>query len=222
MSPRPRAASDEQIFDAVTVVVSRLGPIRLTLADIAGEVGVTAGALVQRFGSKRELLLAASRHGHRKVHDSFAALRAAQPSPLAALAAYATGMARVAGTPEEMANQLAFQDMELTDPDFHEPALLYFLAERDEVRRLLEDAVAAGELEEGTDTARLARMFQAVLSGGRVLWAALREGSYDVWVREDLDSLLAPYRPKRKRRLTASARASGPPGPRKPRGRRRG
>lgn len=221
MSPRPRAASDEQIFEAVTLVVSRLGPIRLTLADIAAEVGITAGALVQRFGSKRELLLAASRYGHRSVHDRFAALRAIHDSPLEALAGYATALPRVAGTPEEMANQLAFQDMDLTDPEFHEAALLYFLAERDEVRRLLEDAVGAGELASETDTGRLARTFQAVLKGGRVLWAALREGSYDAWIREELDALLAPYRPRRRRRLSASVRASGPPAPRKPRGSRR-
>jgi AcrR family transcriptional regulator len=221
MSPRPRAASDEEIFDAVTVVVSRLGPIRLTLADIAAEVGITAGALVQRFGSKRELLLAASRYGHRTVHDRFAALRDSHASPLEALLAFATSMARVVSTPEEMANQLAFLEMELTDPEFHEAALLHFLAEREEVRRLLEEAVAAGELAADTDTARLARSFQVALNGGRLLWAVLREGSFESWVRDNMDALLAPYRPKRRRRVSAAAPASAPPAPRKPRGRRR-
>ncbi len=58
MTPRPRKASDEEIFAAAHRIMSRLGPAQWTLADIAAEAGLTAGALVQRFGSKRGLLLA--------------------------------------------------------------------------------------------------------------------------------------------------------------------
>jgi hypothetical protein len=60
MSPRPRKVSDDEIFLAAQRVMSRRGPKELTLADIAAEAGVTAGRLVQRFGGKRELLLALS------------------------------------------------------------------------------------------------------------------------------------------------------------------
>ena len=57
MSPRPRKVSDEEIFAATYRAMTRLGPGELTLAEIATEAGVTAGALSQRFGSKRQLLL---------------------------------------------------------------------------------------------------------------------------------------------------------------------
>ena len=57
MSPRPRKVSDDDIYMAAQRAMSRLGPGELTLADIAAEAGVTAGLLVQRFGSKRDLLL---------------------------------------------------------------------------------------------------------------------------------------------------------------------
>ena len=58
MSPRPRTVSDEHIFVATGLAITRLGPTRLTLADVASEVGLSAAALVQRFGSKRQLLVA--------------------------------------------------------------------------------------------------------------------------------------------------------------------
>ena len=57
MSPRPRKASDAEVFAAAHRVMSRLGPGQLTLGAIAAEAGLTPGALVQRFGSKRGLLL---------------------------------------------------------------------------------------------------------------------------------------------------------------------
>lgn len=52
--------SQNQIFAATYRAMQRLGPGELTLAEIAAEAGVAAGALMQRFGSKRDLLLALS------------------------------------------------------------------------------------------------------------------------------------------------------------------
>src|SRR5215216_3346341 len=62
MSPRRRKAEDADVFAALVRVMLRCGPAELTLRAIAAEAGVTASALVQRFGSKRELLHAHARH----------------------------------------------------------------------------------------------------------------------------------------------------------------
>jgi AcrR family transcriptional regulator len=51
VSPRPRKVSDEEVFAAAHRATLRLAPSELTLAEIAAEAGVTAGALAQRFGS---------------------------------------------------------------------------------------------------------------------------------------------------------------------------
>jgi len=67
--------------------MARLGPGELTLAEIAAEAGVTAGALVQRFGSKRGLLLALAEHAADDADDLLGRMRAKHKSPLAALAA---------------------------------------------------------------------------------------------------------------------------------------
>src|SRR5262245_36285639 len=99
MSPRPRKVSDQAVFDAASRAMARRGPSQLTLSDIAAEAGVTAGALVQRFGSKRELLLALSRRVASTAEDFFVALRSAHGSPLAALRAYADHLARMGDSP---------------------------------------------------------------------------------------------------------------------------
>jgi len=62
MSPRPRKAENADVFAALVRVMHRRGPAELTLREIASEAGVTAGALVQRFGSKRAMLLAHARY----------------------------------------------------------------------------------------------------------------------------------------------------------------
>ena len=61
MSPRPRETTDEEILSATARVMQRLGPTQITLADVAKEAGVVPATLIQRFKTKRGLLLAACR-----------------------------------------------------------------------------------------------------------------------------------------------------------------
>jgi AcrR family transcriptional regulator len=193
MSPRPRETTDDAILGATARAISRYGPARLTLAHVAAEVGVAPATLMQRFGSKRGLLLALARQGAGATGEQYAAIRAAHPSPLAALFAVADCMAGMAPTPEALANHLAFLHIDLTDPDFHRLALEQSRAGRAELRGLLDAAVRAGELAP-CDTGRLARAVQVTLGGGLLAWAIEREGTAVEWLRDDLETLLAPYR----------------------------
>src|SRR3954467_15072427 len=100
MAGRPRKVTDEDVFAAAQRAMSRRGPHELTLSDIAGEAGVTPGRLVQRFGSKRALLVALSERFAGSADEIFAGLRAAHRSPLAAVRAYVSCMSDLAPTPE--------------------------------------------------------------------------------------------------------------------------
>ncbi len=106
MSPRPQKVTDDDVFMAAQRAMSRLGPGELTLAEIAAEAGVTAGLLVQRFGSKRALLLALSERFSGGTAEMFAQLRAAHRSPLATLRAYSDGMAQPGLEPRRPRAQL--------------------------------------------------------------------------------------------------------------------
>jgi len=193
MCPRPRETTDDAILAATHRAMSRFGPARLTLAHVAAEVGVAPATLMQRFGSKRGLLLALARQAVAATGQQYAAIRAAHPSPLAALFAVADCMAGMAPTPEALANNLAYLHIDLTDPDFHRLALEQARAARAELRAILDDAVKAGELAP-CNTQRLARAVGVTLGGGLLAWAIEREGTAADWLRYDLKTLLAPYR----------------------------
>lgn len=193
MSPRPRSATDAEIFAALTRVIGRLGPARMTLADVGAEAGLTAGALVQRFGSKRSLLLAVVRGTVGMVGEQVAEIRRKHDGPLPALLDYATAMGRSMRTPEELANHLAFFQMDLTDPEFHEPALEFFRAEREALRALLAEAAARGELSVAAYPARLAEAVQVAMNGARMVWAVVREGTLEERTREAVEVVLSPY-----------------------------
>jgi AcrR family transcriptional regulator len=205
MSPRPRTVPDEHILGAAHRTMSRLGPARWTLAEVAKEAGLSPATLVQRFGSKRGLMLALWAAAVEGVDACFEDLRPAFASPLDALLAAATMMSRHTKSPEEMANHLAYLQIDVSDPEFHPHMLV--MSQRTEAgyRALLDEAVTAQEIVP-CNTARLARAISAMAGGSLISWAVFREGTAESWVRGDLDTLLAAYRPARARQRKSTSR----------------
>jgi AcrR family transcriptional regulator len=196
MSPRPRETSDEEILAATARVMQRLGPSEITLAEVAKEAGVVPATLIQRFGTKRALLLATVRTAPDGVPKQFALARTKYASPLKALIELFVGCTGFASTPESLANGLAYLQIDLCDPQFRVITLAVFTAIREETRKLLEEAVAAAELIP-CDTAELARLVQQINRGSMLDWAVYREGTLANWVRRDLEALLRPFRSER-------------------------
>jgi len=193
MSPRPRETSDEQIVAAAARAMQRYGPRQLTLAHVAKEVGVVPATLIQRFGTKRCLLLAVCRTAPASVPPQFAAARAKYKSALKTLVELYVSCSAFASTPESVANGLAYLQNDVTDPEFRAITLAQFKVLQAQTRKLLDEAVAARELME-CDTAELARLIQQVNGGSMLNWAVFREGSLAAWLRRDLEALLGPYR----------------------------
>ena len=191
---RPITVTDEEIFAATVRAVGRVGPSRLTLADVANEVGLSPAGLVKRFGSKRELLLAFVRRAPEAVDECFARMRAAHASPLRALIGAATSVADHVQSAEELANSLAFLQMDLSDPDFHRPALANSQRILAGYEALLRDAVADGELAK-CHTRRVARALHAVTGGSMINWAIHRVGSASSFVRRDVETFVGLLRP---------------------------
>lgn len=194
MSPRRRKAEDADVFAALVRVMKRVGPGELTLRAMAAEAGVTAGALVQRFGSKRALLLAHARYA---AATGDVGLDVPGPgtfsSPLDALRAMTTVYAQLAASPREAVRNLAYLQNDLADPALRRHLLRLSLAARAHYRQLLTEAVAAGDLRANADIPALARMIEVTLRGSLLAWTLYREGSAADYLREDLDAMLRPY-----------------------------
>ncbi|MEV4461522.1 TetR/AcrR family transcriptional regulator [Microbispora sp. NPDC049633] len=195
MAGRPRGVDDSVILRAAAEVIGRVGPAGLTLAAVADEVGLVPGTLVQRFGSKRGLLVALARQSAHEAEAHHERRRQGCPSPLEALLALAEESMALMDTPERFANHLAFLCMDLTDPQLHEHALAMHEAQRRAILALLDEAVAAGELRTGADTAALAESVQSLIAGTGLTWALDRRGTLPERLRRAVTALLSPHIP---------------------------
>jgi AcrR family transcriptional regulator len=193
MSPRPQKVTDDEVYAAAYRVMQQIGPNELTLAHIADEAGITAGALVQRFGSKRGLLLKLSQLFSEGSGEMFVQLRAAHRSPLAAIRAYADCMAGMAETPASLLRNLQYLQIDLTDPEFRRHIARHAVATHEELQRLIRDAITAKELVPSVNPKQLARTIEAVVGGSMLNWAFFQEGTAAKWVRDDVNAILKPY-----------------------------
>ncbi len=190
--PRPRTISDEAILDAVLALANRVGPARVTFAAAAVEAGLSAATLVQRFGTKRGLLLAADQRG---IDVWVSALdRSTATSPLARVVEGLVLAVDPDATPEQMANSVAMLQLDLADPDFHAETLRGARAVRAHIADDLGAALAAGELRPGTDVGTLATLVETTYPGAMIGWAIHREGTLADWMREQVEAVLAPHR----------------------------
>ena len=193
MSPRPRTASDDEILEGVVRAVALVGPLRLALTDVAGETGLAPATLLQRFGSKRGMLLAALERMGVEGEQRAGAVRSVSASRVGAVVAAAMELAAPDDTPATLANRLAFLHGELDYPEVHRIALERSRRRVARYRALIDEAIAAGELA-AVDAGRLARSLDAAVSGALLQWVVYREGSLAAWVREEAEGVLAPYR----------------------------
>lgn len=200
--PRPRTLPDTAILAATGRRIGRDGIAALTLAKVADDVGLSPATLVQRFGSKRGLLVALGADAAERAAEPFTR---ASETGLASLEALVTGLAeQVAGidSPVQLANHLGFLQLDLTDPELYTHARAHHRRTRRAIEELLAAAVAEGTLSDTTDRVRLARDLHLAYQGVLITWALDEAAEPDARpltdvVRAELDRALSSYRKDR-------------------------
>ncbi|MFF0265760.1 TetR/AcrR family transcriptional regulator [Kribbella sp. NPDC004536] len=190
---RPRLVSDDVILDATREVLAELGPLKLTLAAVGSRVGLAPPTLMQRFGSKRGLLLASAARSPVMVQRLAELVAGRNTSPLATLRDFALSAVAHIEHREQLGNGLGFVQLDVADPEFRQHALAHSAAIVDSCDRFYRAAVEAGELRADTDVPALARHTLVCFNGALQVWAVNGWGSLTEFLSAQLDLMIAPY-----------------------------
>lgn len=189
---RPRQASDAEILEAATAILYQAGPADLTLQKVAQVVGITAPALVQRFGSKRRLLLAVAESAADKLRFETADVGELQ---IEVLLGNLLEYARPLSNPQAMANHLAFLAINLADAEFRNHAVRHNQRMRYAMTRALQEAQEDGELNTESKPAELAGLLQTLFWGLLLEWGfQIEDMTLEQHLERNLKRFLLPYR----------------------------
>lgn len=193
--PRPRLVSDDEVFAAFDAAIAEHGPNGVTLALVAHRLGVTAPALMRRFGSKQGLFAAFMQQQLAAQPIALQSVLERHDDPLEAVLALSGSTHQYSLHQTAYLRHLASFFLQLAD----DPALVPIIAtwmetERRWIADRLASAHAAQTLKAETQAHELARSLQAVLHGARLQWAMSGDGSEGAWSRRALVAAMTPWR----------------------------
>jgi len=176
--PRPRLVSDAAAFAAFDAAIAEHGPNGVTLALVAERLGVTAPALMRRFGSKQGLFAAFVQYNLAAQPERLKALRMNEDDPLEALLALGGDIHAYSQSRKAYLRHLASFFLQLADDEDLVPIIAkWFEGERRWMAERLKEALACRALNPTTPVVELARTLQAVLHGARLQWATGGKGT---------------------------------------------
>jgi AcrR family transcriptional regulator len=163
---RPKTISDDAVLAAAMRVLSANTPSEFTLAKVAAASGIAPATLLQRFGDKRRLVVAAVAQDNQLFANTLARL------PPGAGAAAVIAVFRIL-TPDTddagaFADQLLWLRQDMRDPDLNALAQERF--------RLLREAVAARLPPLPLEPMAAARLIEAQWQGALNQWGIARQG----------------------------------------------
>jgi AcrR family transcriptional regulator len=185
---RAKQVTDEQIIAAAMRCAIAIGP-SMTLADVGEQVELSAATVVQRFGTKRELMRAVVKFRTARVR---AVDFAGKGDPITRVIDGMCGITAWMKTKEHVANYVAVLHTDLADPESREMVCSQFQSHRHVIAAVLDEAVASG-LMKPCDTLVLARLLQATVLGAQQSWAIAPQGELPDWVAQCLHRCIAPW-----------------------------
>ncbi len=192
--PRKKTIGDKTVLEAAAKVMFAEGP-EFTLAKVAAAAGIAPATLLQRFGDKHRLVVAAIAHDNALFAEQLASLDRTKGAD-AVIAVF-----RLL-TPDDVAAERAGDGLLWLRQDMRDPDLNALARER---FAMLRAAVMVRLPPLPLDPAEAAQSVEAQWQGALLQWGIAREGKLDAFVTRSLKNW---FRLATGRRLRGVRRAS--------------
>jgi AcrR family transcriptional regulator len=179
---RTKTISDEAVLAAAATVMFAKGPSEFTLADVAKAAGIAPATLVQRFGDKQGLVVAAIAQDNR-AFERFLAELPRDVGVEAVIDLFARMFPGVGEDVGSFADQLLWLRQDMRDPDLNRLARARFAA--------LRAAVAARMPPLPIPAEEAAWLVEAQWQGVLVQWGIFRQGPLADFVAQRLRAWFA-------------------------------
>lgn len=180
--PRPKLQTDQAVLDAAQSVLFEKGLAAYTLADVARKVGLSRAAILQRFGSKDELLRRIARREVDATRHWLDGLPVEGGRP--GLETFLRTIVESMGDGQDFAVRVQLAWAEARDPDLRACAGERYALVQQAIARRVPEGLSLPPREIGEH-------LHAVIAGATMQWLATDHPNLAAFVMDRLDDALA-------------------------------
>lgn len=175
---------DQSVLEKALLVISEYGPETFTLADVGRAVGLAPATLMQRFGSKQQLILLAAKQANVTLKKDLEKLKNKKLPWSQELLQLLISMPEGFGSRQDIANSLGLLKLDMIDPELHPIARQLFESLRQRILELLHIGQSHGEIDESFDIETIGWELDALRHGFVIQWTLSGKGTLKKWLEK--------------------------------------
>ena len=179
---------DHLVLEKALLVISEKGPDVFTLADIGKAVGLAPATLMQRFGSKQQLLILAAKQANVKLKSDLKVLKESKLPWDQELIHLLSALPEGFGSRHDIANSLGVLKLDMIDAELHPIARQYFESLRHRIQELLQIGQSSGQLGSSFDVEMITWELDALRHGLGIQWTLSGEGTLQKWLENGFNN----------------------------------
>ncbi|CEG61738.1 TetR/AcrR family transcriptional regulator [Legionella micdadei] len=187
---RIKKISDEAVLTIILDIITRIGAAQFSLEDLSRQTKLSPATLIQRFGSKKEILNKALELANKKLAEKLDSNNALAETSIQQIITTYLDLSLVFVKPEDVANGLDILKLDIIEKKLNQITREYFEIRRKKIKSLLDLAIKNGELPKIISTGNLVWDMEALWQGAILQWALIGNGSLHDWLRKRLLSFL--------------------------------
>lgn len=177
-----KSIDDQSVLEKALLVISEQGPEKFTLADIGRAVGLAPATLMQRFGSKQQLLILAAKQANAKLRSDLEELKKKNLPWDQELIHLLSTVPEGFGSRQDIANSLGVLKLDMIDPELHPIARHLFESLRQRIQELIQEGQSSKQLDPSFDVSIITWELDALRHGLVIQWTLSGKGTLQKWL----------------------------------------
>lgn len=182
--PRKKTIDDETLLKMVLEVITKVGPTTFSLKDLRKKTGLSPATLLQRFGSKKNILHKAIELSNSHLGDRFTNRVAISKSPTEEIINIYLDLSMQFSRPIDVANGLDILKLDITEKKLNKLTRKYFEIRRKKIEYLIILAQEKNEITSKINAAELVLTLESLWQGSIMLWALIGKGQIHEWLKK--------------------------------------
>jgi|GEM_PF-1822697 AcrR family transcriptional regulator len=180
--PRKKKIDDSVILQLILEVIIEVGAASFSLSDLSRKTGLSPATLLQRFGSKKNILHKAIALANDNLNRELTNRKQTDKSYVQTIIDIYLELAGNFITPSDIANGLDVLKYDINDKNLNALTRKYFKIRRNKIASLLILATEHNELPQDTDITSMVYNLEALWQGSVMLWALIGKGTLQRWL----------------------------------------